>query len=934
MNDHSPNGPGFFTTLRILLRSARHRSRGRQTRQQQLLKNRSGGSSADWSGVGSALTAVFMIALNCLAAAVTQQAVEAAQRLDVLASGKIVVDSFFLESAGYLNPKERQSIRAWVFAQEAQNLAARCGGSPDELEQKLREAYEKHGTQDFFIAYQPNICAGAADQGKIAVSSTFYREVAAVERANRYRLGYQKSIDSSIHIEARSISQRYGGDPAAIERQLHDTIAAHGVANLVSRDQATPGVSGLPRSGPIARLAGSLVLCLWFVMLVFQGEGLELDLQRRRHPMWEWLFSHPVPSGAVFLAEMLAPAAANPIYWGAPLYAGVLFGLTYGFSAGALATLLAGIPIAIAAAALGKACEIATVLRFPPRTRGAITGIMSWLGYALMMLFFLGLVAVPKAVTTVAPVLRPLSHIPAPWLSLFLGQFHAESSLALGILTCITAAALTIAGSVWFSVWAMQQGLAGNFSAAASRPSRAPSAAAFGREPLYRKEFLWFVRDRSAIVQTILIPITLAATQAFNLRGILNHAQGSWNYLCGAAIFFGTYFLWVLGPKSLSSEGSALWIALTWPRGLESLLRAKAWLWSLLSTSLVSIVLVYAAVRFPPDIPRILILGVAWFLFARSMAEKSVTLVTVTSESGEPQKIDKGRRWAAQLGMLTFAIGVLTQQWQIAVMGIVYSWITAAAMWQNFRARLPYLYDPWSETLPPPPTLMHAMIAISILVEAGAVVTGILLVVLGAPNIAIAKSLAYALCAVAVSIGTRQFLSNRGVRSCDILCWQSSPDSILDDRPWHRRYLIDTALPQWLLAALAGGAVLAAFAHAYTLLLARLPATSDAIRHSQQLLASNPSLRISYFIAAVCFAPFAEEYLFRGLLFRALDVEWGGWRAILGSAAFFAIYHPPLAWPPVFLVGAANALLFRKSRTLAPAILLHLTYNAIVLTWR
>ena len=87
--------------------------------------------------------------------------------------------------------------------------------------------------------------------------------------------------------------------------------------------------------------------------------------------------------------------------------------------------------------------------------------------------------------------------------------------------------------------------------------------------------------------------------------------------------------------------------------------------------------------------------------------------------------------WAAQLGMLTFAIGVLTQQWHIAVMGIVYSYVTAAAMWQNFRARLPYLYDPWSEELPPPPTLMHAMIAISILVEGGAVVMGIVLAIAG-----------------------------------------------------------------------------------------------------------------------------------------------------------------------------------------------------------
>jgi len=45
-------------------------------------------------------------------------------------------------------------------------------------------------------------------------------------------------------------------------------------------------------------------------------------MQRRRHPMWEWLFSHPVPVGAVFLAEMLAPLAANPVYWTAPLFVG------------------------------------------------------------------------------------------------------------------------------------------------------------------------------------------------------------------------------------------------------------------------------------------------------------------------------------------------------------------------------------------------------------------------------------------------------------------------------------------------------------------------------------------------------------------------------------------------------------------------------------
>jgi membrane protease YdiL (CAAX protease family) len=81
---------------------------------------------------------------------------------------------------------------------------------------------------------------------------------------------------------------------------------------------------------------------------------------------------------------------------------------------------------------------------------------------------------------------------------------------------------------------------------------------------------------------------------------------------------------------------------------------------------------------------------------------------------------------------------------------------------------------------------------------------------------------------------------------------------------------------------------------------------------------------------AIVFAPFAEEFLFRGLLFRALD-RGGGWRAIIGSAAFFAIYHPPLAWLPVFLVGVATAFVFKKTGRLAAAVVVHMVYNAVVL---
>lgn len=763
----------------------------------------------------------------------------------------------------------------------------------------------------------------AERQGKIVVSRSFIDGVEHAKQASKVEgINPDDQLSESFYSsEASRIAEDHGGDKKKIEGKLRDTVRDDRTDDLIDDASAEPGLSALSRSGPLAATLGSIVLIWWWLMLIFQGEGVELDLQRRRHPMWEWLFSHPVEPAAVFLAEMLSPIAANPIYWTAPLFVGCLYGFAYDAGTGWVATILIGIPITVSAACLGKALEIGVLLRFPPRSRGAIIGLMGWLGYASLMLFFLGWFVAGKVMPVLAALLGFLTVIPWPWLQLFLGGTGKSFSLLAGVITCWIFSGVTLASAVGFSVWGAERGLSGNFAHVDAGPRA--GVAQFGREPLYRKEFLWFARDRSAIVQAILIPLTVAGVQLFNLRGILSYAEGAWNYICGAGILFGTYFLWILGPKSLASEGNALWIALTWPRGLESLLKAKAWLWSMISTGMVALVLGYAAFIFPHNIGQIALVGVAWFFFGRSMAEKTVTLVTVPSSSGEQEKIPWSRRAAAQLGMLTFAIGVLTQQWHIAVMGIVYSFITAAAMWQNFRARLPYLFDVWSETLPPAPTLMHGMIAISILVEAGAVLTGVIVAAVGREGIAIAQAISYGICAAIVSIGMASFLTGRGVVGSDI--WQWRPQSEPAAGPWWR----DMPTLRGMVLGGAAGLILAIFAEGYMSVLRHLPITSEILRKSQEEMAKIPYLKLSLGVMAVAVAPFAEEYLFRGVLYRALDREWGGWRAIVGSAAFFAIYHNPLAWLPVASVGVCNAILFKRSGRLAPAVVLHMVYNAV-----
>jgi membrane protease YdiL (CAAX protease family) len=767
-------------------------------------------------------------------------------------------------------------------------------------------------------------------QGKIVVHSAFLESVREAETPAGPSQDAVQRLGQDLHEEARDIAQDYGGDPAAVERRLRAAVATSGSRNLVSRAEAKGGLPMLATSGPGASVLGSLILLWWLAMVVCQGEGLEMDLQRRRHPMWEWLLSHPVGAGAVFFAEMLSPISANPAYWGAPIFAGILYGTVYGALTGVLAAVLIGIPVTMAAACAGKALEIGALLRLAPRNRGAVIGLLSWFGYASMLAMFVGMSAAPRILSACAGWIADIPTGSWPLLRLFLGMdANGDASTLRGLLFCWAASAAIAAAAVAFSAGSVRGGLAGAF-ASDTLPRRRHRAARVGRDPLLRKEYLWFVRDRSAIVQAILIPASVAVFQLFNLRSLFEHAADSWNYLVGTAIFFGTFFLWVLGPKSLASEGSALWLALTWPRGLESILKAKARLWSLIASTLVAPVLLAACWYFPHDSWKVALVAIGWFLFGRSMAEKAVTLVTVVSESGEATKISSGRRWAAQLGMLTFAVGVCTEQWNLAIVGIVYSWITAAAMWEDLRARLPYLYDPWSERLPDPPTLMHAMVSVTILTECVALVTGAVYGFVGRGGLPVAQGIGYGICAVGVSIGVTHFLAGRGVSPAQIWSWRDEAEGEDRAEPWTRRYLAgDRRGAAWLLAGIGGGLLLGLLAHLYLTGLSLLP--SGILPAGGQ--AMPPGANTAYAVIAIGFAPFAEEFLFRGLLFRALDRQWGGWRAIAAAAAFFAIYHPFLSWLPVGLVGAANCLLFKRSRRLAPAVLLHMTYNAVVTLW-
>jgi membrane protease YdiL (CAAX protease family) len=148
-------------------------------------------------------------------------------------------------------------------------------------------------------------------------------------------------------------------------------------------------------------------------------------------------------------------------------------------------------------------------------------------------------------------------------------------------------------------------------------------------------------------------------------------------------------------------------------------------------------------------------------------------------------------------------------------------------------------------------------------------------------------------------------------------------------RPVELLRTIDKRGAQLVLAA-GLGLGLAAIAIVYKDWVTQFPWVAEKTAPLEHYLAAHPADRFWLVLVAVGFAPLAEEYLFRGLLLRALDRQWGGWSAILGTTLFFTVYHPAIAWPAVSLVGLVLAVLAKATGSLLPGVLLHAVYNAAV----
>lgn len=134
----------------------------------------------------------------------------------------------------------------------------------------------------------------------------------------------------------------------------------------------------------------------------------------------------------------------------------------------------------------------------------------------------------------------------------------------------------------------------------------------------------------------------------------------------------------------------------------------------------------------------------------------------------------------------------------------------------------------------------------------------------------------------------------------------------------------------WLLAGAGFGVVAFVLGAIASLVYRSLANDSQNVQAGYQAAATGgPLALIAALLLGAVATPIGEELAFRGVLANALE-RYGAWVAVVGSAIVFAFAHGinPIL-PVAFIEGLIAALLFHKTRSVWPGVLVHLVNNSL-----
>ena len=425
-----------------------------------------------------------------------------------------------------------------------------------------------------------------------------------------------------------------------------------------------------------------------------------------------------------------------------------------------------------------------------------------------------------------------------------------------------------------------------------------------------RRELRLLGRDRSFLVQTLVLPVVIVFSQIVFQGRIHNSTLAGISNATVASIAFGiaAYTLMMSAFQTLNSEGGALWLLFTVPRSIESVLREKAQLWAVLALAYPLTVFIMAViVKKHVDLElvgfaAIVLLGVPIY------AAIAVALGVFGCDPLAQEVRSKLRPTYVYLymmlaGLYTYAI--FASEWWQKIVVIVLSGLLSLALWQKARDELPYLLDPAAS----PPARVST---------SDGIIAAMMFFVVQGIALAIFMMASHHLSgrAMVIAYTTAGGMTFGLFR---LVYWRSKTGGIPRIFGPGTAKALGWGIGAGLAAATAGAVYLYA--------LRRLDLLQDVMRESARELAAN----IWIPLLAIVAAPIFEEFIFRGLIFGGLRRSLDPLPAIVASAAVFAIVHPPASMIPVFGLGVCAALAYDRTKMLLAPMIVHAIYNAVVL---
>jgi membrane protease YdiL (CAAX protease family) len=670
-----------------------------------------------------------------------------------------------------------------------------------------------------------------------------------------------------------------------------------------------------PAQREILAIVAALVLLLSTAWFFLSLGNTNQDLGKVEWTL-EWFFTFPIRPQHLFLSQILGHAVAAPLCWVAalPMFFVIFWSAGFRWAAASLA-LLSALHLSLMIAAARVCLE--TVLRTtqpPARLKNlqalfTVAGIMTFFFLlanvgqsALALTFFDWAVALPP-ITAWLPCTVALQ-----WCR---REFSATALWAGFAFVVPWMATMICASRVRHGLMSSSGGLTGQ----RGRADRAKAGPAL--RGIVGKDLRLLLRDRNFLVQTLVIPVLVLGFQLLLNAGILNAVQTNFQHAAVLSFFIGGYVLIATALAALSVEGNSVWLLFTLPRSLPSMLLQKTVLWAGVALIYTTGVLLICA-RLNPHLTgrdagfaALAMLGVVIYAF---IAAGLGILGTDPMEPEVRRRVRHETVWLYMLLAAMFAHALYQASVWAWIAQLVLSVLLAYALWQKVRDRAPYLLDPVA-TPPAAVSLADGLIA------------------------ALAFFVLQGLCALllqkaSLSAGTAIFLGfvlagAAVVTAVLVIFWRARVPDMLASVGFLRRSR-DNGMSWFrgLLLGMASGGCAAALAWAYIELLGRSPFLDWLKQESPRL---PPELGPWLPVLAIGAAPVFEEFIFRGLVYRGLRRSTGPAVAMAGSAAIFAIVHPPISVIPVFFLGLAAAWSFERSQLLISAVAAHAVYNAAIL---